>query len=576
MGFGDYTQKTFLNGSYVVPINDTNLNDISGKLEDVDNELSRSKSVNLKDYKNYFFNRNCKQIESFQDSTDWSITDASTTLSDDVASNLVGEAAVKILENDNIASFIGIDQTISSINLATFNDGSVSSTEDCIFLLVYITDYTKFTGLGLRLGDDVSNNFAIVYNPSTALTRNGWHVFFPQKKDFTTNGSPAGWDDITYIYLYGYTVTSAQNEYMSFQLLMLYREDAENDGYYNPFQKYAGSITGFENKFDIIYDGWAFYYDPTIKDIGMMYLLPYIHSLNEKSLDVYHNINNFIVKLEGYCKHADEGLSITWYYDVDNYIECYIDSGALVLNVREAGTSNYQYSTSFTLSVNERFQLFFEKDGATLRSIIKKDGQKIDILEYETTIDTDTEACLYFGHFSTNGQTFITDFLISHTENSYLDSWDIPKIVVKKSDESIDTNAVTQNDNELFCKLPPNSIFEIELNIIAVSASSVPDIRIDYTYTNLDFTTLRHVRGPATAITTTSDVPLRSSYFGMTTDISYGCVGTSNESIITEKFIVSTGINGGTIQLKWSQNVSDATPTIVEAGSYMKITKVKM
>jgi hypothetical protein len=157
-----------------------------------------------------------------------------------------------------------------------------------------------------------------------------------------------------------------------------------------------------------------------------------------------------------------------------------------------------------------------------------------------------------------------------------LDSWDKPKIVIKKEDESTNTDTTMSNDSELYAYLPPNSMFEIYANIMAYSGSQIPDIKIDWSTSGITLLSYRMSTGPGVSIT--SGLDSESVAFGGYNDLSIDKVfGLAAGASVTlkENFIIKTGINGGLINLRWAQNTSSANNITVRAGSYLKITKVE-
>lgn len=571
-----FTPLSFTNGSGQA-INASVKNEEHRVVGILDQEMARSQSVRLNDYKEVFYQTNVFEVDQFQDSSLWTPLTASSTLSDDTTNYSIGQSSVRFLENDDVAGYIGIYKTISSIDLEVFNDGSASDSDDNIAFVVYISDYTKFTQLTLKLGTDNSNNYSITYDPSNfSNPRSGWWVFFPQKKDFTTNGSPAGWDDITFINCQAYTVINAQNEYISIQLVQLVRKDPDQAGYINSFQLYQGTVTGWENAFDIAYDSYLLYNDPILGELGIQRLDPFDQTGNEAGLHLYCSIISFIAKFEVYCKKEGFTSSIVWWSDADNYIEVSVDNDDFYLEVYEGGVLTDYYLTFVnSLLINERFQIYFEKNIDTIRAIFKKDGEAIKILEHETTIDSSAGGCIYLGAYNENSFSLITDFMISNTQGNKLESWDIPKIIKKIETQTVNNDSVLGNDDELFCHLPSNGIFEIEFNL-AVSGAANADFKSEWALTgSVEQLTTKICIGPATSTTGNADTNTRISRHNLTTDISYGCDG-STAAFINEKALVKTGKTGGKIQFRWSQNTAQVSDTAVSSSSYMKITKIKM
>lgn len=574
--FGKFTQQTFVDDSYAVPIDEDNLNEIERICKITDTELQRSQTVDFKKYKNYYYNRNVKTIEKFQDNTDWTLS-GSTTLSDDTTNKFLGLNSIKCLENDNSSSDVGMYRSISALDLTKFNDGTASDTGDFIVLSFLLSDYTKVNHITIQLGADSSNYFTL--SSSSYITNDDyWRITYFKKSAFSTGAGSPVWSNIQYIKVTWNSTASAQNEYVSFQFMGMIRKEASDNNYPDNFQKYAGATSGWENQLYEFVTPHVFTIDPIINKLGFING-NWITGSSEIALHVYCSVISFIAQAEAYNKEANWGMCWTWYVDAINYINVYIESGNLKIHAKENNVSTYTtLALDNTLLYNERYQLFMEKDGDTVRSILKKDGENEKIVEYETSIDSNQDGCVYLGWFGVSGPDFVTDFVVTSTENFKQESWDKPKIVIKKTDENVSSSATMQADDELYMYLPPNKIFEISSKIIADSSSATPDIRVEYIVTG-DYTQLtgRFAIAPPTNITDVLDSNTKYGYWsGLNFDATHGIDGTGNESIIDEYFYISTGNSGCKVQMQWAQSTSNATATTVKAGSYLKATEVSL
>lgn len=578
MEFGKHPQLTYVEGSTSVPISAANLNENERVVENCDNELANSQYFKLKNKLDYFYKRNYKLLESFQDDTSFTAM-SSTTVSADTSNDCIGYQATKMLENDNTASDIGMYKSISAFDLTTFNDGGASTTSDFITFAVYLSDYTKFSDLTFKLGTDNTNNYSVSYTPngwSGAYAYSGWHVVSLPKSDFTSNGTPPAWSNITYIRCQATTVANAQNEYITMQHIALCRVDADNSTYYNVFQEYKGSITGWENVFspnlyntDIV---WCNYKNT----LGILMIAQNNYSGNERALTVLNDVICFRFKAEMISKWFQQTGSLTWYYDANNYIETYVESNNLYLNVTEGGSLTSQNVALINnLGFNERVELELIKNYDSIRATLYKNGEPYKVLEYETTIDSSYDGNLYLGYYGGAGFSFVTDFAITNNNIDDIEGWNVPKILIKTDDESLDSTTTYQYDDELWCYLPPNGLYEVEYNLAVDGSDSGQDIKIkwDTQYTVYNFTN-RHGIGAGRGSTDIYDATMYSQVRSLTSDAEYGVVS-SGWTNIHEKAIMKTSNDGGGVYLMWAQRVSSATPIIVKAGSYMKITKVK-
>jgi hypothetical protein len=570
--FGRYVQKDFTDGSAAVPLSAANMDEISRVCEIADEELGRSQYFRFRDYKQYYYDRNTKTIEYFQDHTDWTGLSGGETLSTDTTNKFIGEAGVRCTEDDDTASFIGITRNISSINLTEFNDGGASGDDDLIAYSVYISDDTKLSSITVKLGDDNSNNYS--YSVFASSLGNGYNTLYVRKSEFATNGTPSGWDDITWINCQSYTETNGSGGYFTALFLQLVREDPEHPYYSNPFQIYRGAITGWENIFSQISDLYQIYKDPTINRLGMGKVNEKNESGNEYDLHVFCSVVNFIGKFEMYCKDDGELTSITWQVDINNYIEVYCQLDVFYLSLWESGVhTTYSVALDNPLVYNERVNLYFEKNGDYIKAILKKDSEQIKVLEHETTISIESIGCVYFGHYSTTGHSFITDFSFSNTQNAQLSSWDRPKYVIKTVSTSKQNDTSVDADPELYVDLPPNSVFAFDVNLQVYSSSTTPDFQCRWTVSgDAEFLTKRHITSASNSTTDITNSNGKFQVYPYTTAVSAGLDGSRN-AWIHEKFLVKTGNIGGRVTLSWSQDNSDAAYTTLVEGSYLKIDK---
>lgn len=570
--FDKYVLKDFTDGSTAVPLSAANMDEISRVCDLADSELGRSQYFRFNDYKEYFYRRNMKEIELFQSNASFSALSGST-ISADTTNKCIGSQCVRVTEPDNTASYIGMYKTISSLNLEEFNDAGASSVNDIIAYGFFVSDVTKFQQFTIKLGDDNSNNYS--KNELSSTLNNGYNIIFLRKADFTTNGTPTGWNAITYVHFEALTENTAQNEYFSGISVFLIREDPDYPGYENAFQKYKGSITGWENLFTVFSDVWQIFNDPTINRLGILRVNEQNAVNNETSLHVLCSVINFIGKFEMYCKDSQETSSITWYIDSDNYIETFVQLDTFYLLCREAGVNTtYSIALDNGLAYDERINLYFEKDKDSIRSILYKDGEAAKILEHETTISSTADGCVYIGNYGDRGHSFITDFSFSNTQNARLDSWDSEKVVIKKEAETRSATTTLQNDNELFVYLPPNNIFEVNVQLLTTASSTTPDIKIAYSGTGDIECLSRILMGAEGNMTTSANTGLRGGYTSsLTTVVNYGTYGSG--SWVIEKLLLKTGNTGAKLHLQWAQNTSSGTTNINE-NSCMKIKRLKI
>jgi hypothetical protein len=351
--FGDYTKTTYINTS-APAINQVNLNNVENKLDLVDEELRRSQTFRLSDYLNTMHQCNTKEIEDFQDSSEWTMA-VGGTISDDTFYYIIHKQSVRLLEPDNTAGYLCMFKACT-LDLTAFPNGGASTTDDLILLVVYISDVAALTNLYFKLGTDNTDNYYKVISAASLVT--GWNFITIAKSAFSEN-NPPGWDNITYIRCEWYSNANQINKYISFQYAQLIREDSASAGYCNPFQLYNG--TAWANLFSIIYDYYLLYYDKKYNKLCIQALNPagYANMLHLTFCDR----SNFIFKAKMTCNQNYDSQNLVWYVDSDNFIQIGIFGNDLTMYRKEAGaatTGSLELDTSFIHG--ETIELTFEKN----------------------------------------------------------------------------------------------------------------------------------------------------------------------------------------------------------------------
>jgi len=144
-----------------------------------------------------------------------------------------------------------------------------------------------------------------------------------------------------------------------------------------------------------------------------------------------------------------------------------------------------------------------------------------------------------------------------------------PVYVWKTVNESVTNSIVDQLDDELFLPIEPFSVYTV-LTCVAVSGSTSGDLRLGYSVPT-GVSGRRHNMGLAGGATSTTG-PMRISVHGWPTAVTYGITSTS--VAVIEEGVLYTEATGGLLHMQWAQNVVNATATVVEAGSFMKLQQV--
>lgn len=139
-----------------------------------------------------------------------------------------------------------------------------------------------------------------------------------------------------------------------------------------------------------------------------------------------------------------------------------------------------------------------------------------------------------------------------------------PLEAYKTADETVNASATLQDDNELFVTVVANARYDFELRIVHNSGTT-PDFKYGFTFPT--GTTMRY---------TQNTVPLAGTAFAMfvqiQTDTPQSEGGAADRALHAwGKVLVST--TAGTLRLQWAQSTSNASDTIVRAGSYLTLIR---
>jgi hypothetical protein len=136
--------------------------------------------------------------------------------------------------------------------------------------------------------------------------------------------------------------------------------------------------------------------------------------------------------------------------------------------------------------------------------------------------------------------------------------------VIKSADESVTSSTTLQNDDQLAVPLLASSHYWIEAFLI-YSAATASDLSLAISVPTGAALYWSHggLRGGAT-----SSVDNISRTFVDETGTGW-IGGTGGDAVVMGEGHVTTGVTAGNLQIRWAQNTSGATATIVKAGSIL-------
>ena len=580
---GNFTQLTYTNGSGVA-INDTNLNASQAVVKITDTELARSLTFSWEQYKELFFNCSTRTIDTFSDYTQWSETGTLTKSEADHTECMIHGRGVKMLEPDNSAGELAIyDSAHTQLNLATFESGDTAAAADLICLLVYISDTTYITRITMRFGTDTSNYY--YYDKTTGLV-NGWNIITVPKSSFSTFGSISDWTAIDYMAYRALFAANAINQYVIWNHCALVRADGATATLMNPFVANDNS-----NNWDVDImtpsSQFLVYEDEQLEEICITDCLQSgVAATSPDFLGCGFVCSSFTGSFRMVIKSTTYSQGIMWYVDDDNCILFQFDDGDVQITERYSGTTYFHYVTpSGTILVGSTVVFKFEKvGGSTARMWITDESESFIFVEVSTEAlnfaDSD-EGELGIGAKATSNLGTIQDFVVT---NRRIDQLKLPKLVNnnigdkllvrKSSDESRNTTTTQTVDSELFLRLKPFALYKITSHIYAYGQAAA-DIAVSWSVTgDVTLSTYKGVTGSPTGLTDVNSTEVRRQAVSTSNTVDYGLIS-SDTTWIEDVFFVTTDDQGGMLNFRWAQDVSNGDNIYVREGSFILAEKIE-
>lgn len=150
-----------------------------------------------------------------------------------------------------------------------------------------------------------------------------------------------------------------------------------------------------------------------------------------------------------------------------------------------------------------------------------------------------------------------------------VNSWFVPMVAVKTADQLVTSSTTVVNDTELFLVLPASATFFFHMFLDFEGGTlGASDIKWTFTVPGGCFFRYSYAnRGPgggATAGTCAQGTDINTS----------GSAGAGNIQGVLALGTIVNGVNPGNVQLRWAQNTSSATSTIMHAQSCMMIQRI--
>jgi len=316
---------------------------------------------------------NVKTADDGQDETLWT---SSGTISNDVLNYKIGNKSTRITSTVASGTISTLKEN-TSLDLSKLNNHEISSDDDYINFVVYVSDVSVVDFFVLYFSQDptwsITNNKLITINSVDLVT--GWNYLKLKKSNFGTNGGGA-WSGIQSIRLAWSALSDANGEYISQQLIQLVKKDPLA-GYPNPFQKF--DVREFAINSGEWFVGEEFGKIALKELSGVGFVTNALQ--NDLLYDNFTATSGFILDTS-----SDTGY-LTWYVDSDNEISLQINNSQITLNIKENGIATL-YQEPISVNIGDKVQLKLVKDGTNVASsaIVNNNIVSIIQLNKQTTI----------------------------------------------------------------------------------------------------------------------------------------------------------------------------------------------
>lgn len=153
-------------------------------------------------------------------------------------------------------------------------------------------------------------------------------------------------------------------------------------------------------------------------------------------------------------------------------------------------------------------------------------------------------------------------------------AWQEQLIIAKDVNQQYNNDVTLNDDTELKFTGLANTKYRVEF--YGMASGALGDIKVAWK-TPAGVTGKRMVLGPPLTSGNANDTNVRSAVYPLTTVVGYGLTSATSEFqevAFQERCILSFGSNAGEVVIQHAQNTSNATPTILIAGSYLIVTKL--
>ncbi|MFI6819275.1 hypothetical protein ACIBG7_43290 [Nonomuraea sp. NPDC050328] len=145
--------------------------------------------------------------------------------------------------------------------------------------------------------------------------------------------------------------------------------------------------------------------------------------------------------------------------------------------------------------------------------------------------------------------------------------------VIKAADESIASSTTMQNDDHLFVEVEAGTDYWLQAYLIYEGAGEPGgDFKVGWLAPS--GTTLDWMSDSFASTATATSGAVSRTYQTLTSLPAPGTQGAGVGLVCMPRGVLRIGGTAGTLRLRWAQNISSATPTILRAGSMLRLRRL--
>lgn len=145
--------------------------------------------------------------------------------------------------------------------------------------------------------------------------------------------------------------------------------------------------------------------------------------------------------------------------------------------------------------------------------------------------------------------------------------------VIKAAAETINNVAVLQDDDELLVVVAAGAVYAVEIRLL-YSAAAAADLQVSVTGPAGATLPLIVDALPAGAAAVTDAHTVQIGALGDAAVLTIGAVAAGTQVAALAHGLLTTAAAAGTLQVRWAQAAADVSDAVVDAGSWIRVTRI--